>query len=216
MAGDETHLSAALRRKLPYLSEDGEALSNSAVTSALSTFETQYPDSTAQAAGPIDPVWLAAYTTPRHEKTVARYLESREVEHFLPLYKSVRRWKNGCKVLVEFPVFPNYLFARIDRRFAPRLLDVPGLLAFVGSGKAPIAVPDHEIELLRRELPQRKFEPHPYLAVGSKARIISGPMAGMIGILIRRKNFLRVVLSVEAIRQSVAVEVDADEVEAMK
>lgn len=158
-------------------------------------------------------VWLAGYTTPRHEKTVARYFEARGVEHFLPLYKAVRQWKNGCKVLVEFPVFPNYVFARVERRFAPRLLDVPGLLAFVGSSRTVSAIPDAEIELLRNELPNRKYEPFPYLTIGCRVRIIAGPMAGTCGILVRKKNSLRVVLSVEAIRQSVAVEVDADELE---
>jgi transcription antitermination factor NusG len=158
-------------------------------------------------------VWLAGYTTPRHEKTVARYFEARGVEHFLPLYKAVRQWKNGCKVLVEFPVFPSYIFARVERRCAPRLLDVPGLLAFVGSNRTASAIPDAEIELLRNELPNRKYEPFPYLTVGCRARIIAGPMAGTCGILLRKKSGLRVVLSVEVIRQSVAVEVDADEVE---
>ncbi|HVO78380.1 MAG TPA: UpxY family transcription antiterminator [Candidatus Bathyarchaeia archaeon] len=191
-------------------------MSNFSVAGTLHEFRVPQASSPVAATEPIAPVWLAAYTTPRHEKTVARYFQSRAVEHFLPLYKTVRRWKNGCKVEVEFPVFPNYLFVRIDRRLAGRLLDVPGLLAFVSCGRSPVAIPDQEIELLRTELPKRRFERHPYLAVGSKARIISGPMAGTVGILVRRKNSLRVVLSVEAIRQSIAVEVDDDEVEPMR
>jgi transcription antitermination factor NusG len=160
-----------------------------------------------------EPVWLAAYTTPRHEKSVLRHLEVRDVESFLPLYKSVRRWKNGCKVEVEFPVFPNYVFVHVERKLSNRVLDAPGILAFAGSGKFPVAIPDSEIEWMRQQLPLRRFEPHPYLVLGSKVRIVSGPLAGMCGVLSRKKSSLRVVLSIELIRQSVAVEVGMDEIE---
>jgi transcription antitermination factor NusG len=160
-----------------------------------------------------DAVWPAAYTTPRHEKAVARHLEVREVEHFLPLYKAPRKWKNGCKVEVECPVFPNYLFVHIDRAQSSQVLGVPGVIAFAGSGKLPVAIPDNEIDWLRNELPRRKFEPHPYLLVGSRVRIKSGPLVGMNGVLTRKKSGLRVVLSIDLIRQSVAVEVDSDEIE---
>ena|ERR1035438_2499726 len=159
------------------------------------------------------PVWLAAYTTPRHEKSVVRHLKVREVEHFLPLYKAERRWKNGCKVQVEFPVFPNYVFVRVDRRMSHRVLDAPGVVAFAGSSRLPASVPDSEIEWLRNELPLRKFEPHPYLVIGSRVRIKSGPLAGIDGVLSRKKSGLRVVLSIHLIRQSVAVEVGIDEIE---
>ena len=159
-------------------------------------------------------VWLAGYTLPRHEKVVARHLEVRNVEHFLPVYKSVRSWRNGCKVPVEFPLFPSYLFVRTEQERASRLRDVPGLIAFVGPSRAATPISDAEIEWLQQDLPKRKFGPHPYLAIGSKCRIVSGPMAGASGILVRHKNAcLRVVLSMDLIRQSVAVEVGADEIE---
>lgn len=159
------------------------------------------------------PVWLAAYTTPRHEKAVARHLSVREVEHFLPLYHTVRLWKNGCKVPVAFPVFPSYVFVHVGQRNSSHLLEIPGLLTFVGAGRTATPIPDAEIEWLRCELPKRKFEPHAYLTVGDKVRIVEGPLSGVTGILIRYKGAMRVVLSVDLIRQSVAVEVDASEVE---
>lgn len=159
------------------------------------------------------PVWLAAYTSPRHEKSVVRHLEIREVECFLPLYRVVRRWKNGCNVPVDFPLFPSYVFVHTRQARSSQLLDVPGLLAFVGPGRAGAQIPDAEMEWLRRELPLRKFEPYPYLTVGSKVRIAAGPLTGASGILLRKKSGLRVVLSVDLIRQSVAVEVGADEIE---
>jgi len=164
-------------------------------------------------AGGLEPVWLAAYTTPRHEKMVARHLEVREVEYLLPLYRSVRRWKNGLKVEVELPVFPSYVFVRMDRCMSARVLGIPGVLSFAGSQRVPSSISDSEIEWLRTELPLRRYEPHPFLVVGRKVRVVSGPLTGVSGILIRTKCGLRVVLSVDLIRQSVAVEVGADEIE---
>lgn len=160
-----------------------------------------------------EPIWLAVYTAPRHEKMVVRHLQVRAIEHFLPLFRSLRRWKNGCRVEVEFPVFPNYVFVHTERQRSSGVLQVPGVVAFAGSGKSPAAIDDAEIDWLRNELPLRKFEPHPYLVLGSKVRIKCGPLAGMGGILVRRKNSIRVVLSVELIRQSVAVEVGMTEIE---
>ncbi len=159
------------------------------------------------------PKWFAVYTTPRHEKAVARHFEFREIESFLPLYREMHRWRNGSRVNVEQPLFPGYIFARIGRRNSTQVLSVPGVLLIVGSGRQPQALPDFEVEALRSGLHLRKFEPHPYLVVGEKARIKSGSLAGMVGVLARKKNNLRVVLTLELIMRSVAVEVDADELE---
>jgi transcription antitermination factor NusG len=93
------------------------------------------------------------------------------------------------------------------------VLDAPGVLAFAGSGRLAVPIPDSEIEWLRNELPLRKFEPHPYLVVGRRVRVKSGPLAGLSGVLARRKSGLRVVLSIDLIRQNVAVEIGMDEIE---
>ncbi len=160
--------------------------------------------------------WFAAYTSPRHEKVVARHLQSRHIEAFLPLYTSVRRWKNGCRVAVEQPLFPSYLFVHIPRREAVKVLQIPGVVSLVSAGREPAALPSSEIESLRSSLPLRHFEPHPYLVVGEKVRITAGSLEGMVGVLVRRKNDCRVVLTLELIMQSVAVEIGIDEVEPVK
>jgi transcription antitermination factor NusG len=157
--------------------------------------------------------WFAAYTTPRHEKAVVRQLGVRQVQSFLPLYTSVRRYKNGCQVAIEQPLFPGYVFVHVQRRHAVTVLQAPGVVSIVGSGKGPAALPAHEIETLRAELPRCSYEPHPYLAAGDRVRIIEGPLAGMAGVLVRRKNQFRVVLSLDLIRQSVAVEIGMNEIE---
>ena len=160
--------------------------------------------------------WFAAYTNPRHEKAVVRQFSARHLESFLPLYTSVRRWKNGCQVAVEQPLFPGYVFVHIARRDAVRVLQVPGVVAIVGNGREPSPLEAQEIESLRAALPQRRYEPHPYMAIGDRVRVIAGPLAGMSGVLLRNQNHFRVVLSLELIMQSVAVEVGRDEIEAIR
>ena len=83
------------------------------------------------------PKWFAVYTTPRHEKAVAKHFEFRRIESFLPLYMEMHRWKNGCRVNVEQPLFPGYVFARIGRRDLTQVRSVPGVLLIVGSGPEP-------------------------------------------------------------------------------
>jgi transcription antitermination factor NusG len=157
--------------------------------------------------------WFAAYTKSHHEKRVAWNLNTRQIESFLPLYSTRRRWKNRCEMNLELPLFPNYVFVRIDPRERVRVLEVPGVHSLVGCGRTLAPLPQFEIEALRSGLGQRKVEPHPYLVVGERVRVKAGPMMGMEGVLIRKKNNFRVVLTLDLILQSVAVEVDADDLE---
>jgi transcription antitermination factor NusG len=125
----------------------------------------------------------------------------------------MHRWKNGCKVRVELPLFPGYLFVRIEPRQRFKALALPGAVSIVGSVSGPWPLPDAEIVSLRERLQARAFVPHPYLAVGQKVRIKSGPLADLTGYLVRQSGGLRVVISVDLIRQSAAIEVNADDVE---
>ena len=162
------------------------------------------------------PKWFAVYTSPRHEKRVSQYLSQKEIEHYLPLYRTQRRWSDGSKVTLDLPLFPGYLFVRIDQSERVRVLQVPGVLSFVGgTGRQPASLPEAEIDALRAGLPLRHAEPHPLLTVGQRARIRSGALAGMQGVVVRRKNSLRVVLTMDLIRQSMAVEVDETELETL-
>ena len=160
----------------------------------------------------IAPKWYAIYTSPRHEKRVGQYLSVKEIEHYLPLYSVHRKWNDGSHVTVDLPLFPGYLFVRIDRRERVRVLEVPGVLSFVGgTGRQPAVLPIEEIDALRIGLPLRHAEPHPLLTVGQRARIQSGALAGMEGVVLRLKNSLRVVLTMDLIMKSVSVEVGATE-----
>ena len=160
----------------------------------------------------VQPHWYAAYTCAKHEKRVAAELGAREVEHFLPLYSSVRRWKDR-RVQLEFPLFPGYVFVRLALRDRLRVLQIPSVVRLVGFNGLPAALPDTEMELLWSGLSERlRAEPHPFLTVGRRVRIKSGPFAGLEGILKRKKSNLRVVISLELTQRSVAVDVDAADV----
>jgi transcription antitermination factor NusG len=112
-------------------------------------------------------------------------------------------------VRLQLPLFPGYLFVRVPLRDQIRVLQVPSVVRLVGFGEHPIALAENEIETLRKGLDGRWAQPHPYLSRGKRLRIKSGPLAGMDGILLRRKGSFRVVLSIDLIKSSVAVEVDA-------
>ena len=157
--------------------------------------------------------WFAAYTNSHHEKRVASHFGERQIESFLPLYSVLHRWKNRCEVDLDLPLFPNYVFVHIDPRERVRVLEVPGVLLLVGFGRTLAPLSDFEVETLRSCVGQRKIEPHPYLVIGERVRIKAGPMAGMEGVLVRKKSNYRVVLALDVIMQCVAVEVDADDVE---
>jgi transcription antitermination factor NusG len=160
--------------------------------------------------------WFAVYTSPRHEKRVSQYLGQKEIEHYLPLYRTQRKWRDGSKVTLNLPLFPGYLFVHISKSERVPVLQVPGVLSFVGgTGRQPAPLPEAEINALRAGLPLRRAEPHPLLTVGQRARIRSGALAGMEGVVVRRKNSLRVVLTMELIKRSVAVEVDEAELETL-
>ncbi len=157
--------------------------------------------------------WFAAYTSPRHEKHVSQQMERRGIQNFLPLYKSVRRWKDRRKEL-ELPIFPGYLFVRMALRERVSVLQVPGVVHLVSFQGRPAPVPDSDIEMLQRQLSQSgRLQPHPFLTIGRRVRISSGPMSGMEGILARKKDKVRVVLSIELIQRAVAVEVDLADIE---
>ncbi|MFZ1971953.1 MAG: UpxY family transcription antiterminator [Candidatus Acidiferrales bacterium] len=159
------------------------------------------------------PHWYAAYTLSRHEKTTAKHFGQRAIEHFVPTYESVHFWKDRRKRITA-PLFPGYVFVRVPLQDKLSVLVVPGVVRLVGFENRPVAVPDEEIAALRNIVAHGlNAEPHPYLVTGCKARLTRGPLEGMRGVLIRKKGRLRLLLSVDLIRQAATIEVDAADVE---
>jgi transcription antitermination factor NusG len=161
----------------------------------------------------FEPHWYAAYTCANHEKRVAEQFTQRALENFLPLYESVRRWKDR-RLKLQLPLFPGYVFVRLALRERLRVLETPSVVRLVGFNGHPAALPDKEMEALRVCVTARfDAEPHAYLTVGRRVRIKSGPLAELEGVLIRKKNTFRVVVSLDLIARSAAVEVDAADLE---
>ena len=169
-------------------------------------------DFAAVSLGAEQPLWYAAYTLPRHEKVVAEQLEVRQVETYLPLYLSARRWAER-RALVQLALFPGYVFVRITEGERIRVLDHPGVLRLVTFNGRPAPLPDGEIERLRAALELGKAEPFPFLMPGKRVRVRSGPLAGLEGTILRRKGRMRLVVSVEAIQRSIIVDLDATDLE---
>ncbi len=153
------------------------------------------------------PEWFAIYVMPRHEKRIAEHLRVRQIEYFLPLYEARHRWKDGSKVTVQLPLFPSYLFVRTIRSQRGRALEVSGVLSAVGKRELSV-IPETYIDSLRKAVNCGKVEPHPYLAAGKLVRVRSGVLEGLQGIVLRQKSSCRVILSLQLIMSSVAVEVD--------
>lgn len=194
----------------PNLTENGEALFEANYQNMLALAKEHEADFQSL------PNWFAVYTVPRHEKSVERHFRQRNVDHYLPAYRTPRKWRNGLKVVLELPLFPGYIFVHITRTERGRVLEVPGVLAILNGAAGEMApLPESEVIALRSGLQLRKAEPHPHLTVGQRVRIRSGAFAGMEGIVVRKKNSLRVVLTLDSIMQSFAVEVDGAELDSL-
>ena len=160
-----------------------------------------------------EPHWYAVHTCANHEKRVRQQLDLRLVETYLPVYESVRHWKDR-RVHRELPLFPGYLFVRLPLCDRLRVLQTPSVVRIVEFGGQAAALPDQEIETLRRGLTRELgVEPYPYLKVGRRVRVKTGPLRGLEGILVRKKNRSRFVICVDLIMRAVAVEIDVAELE---
>ena len=154
--------------------------------------------------------WFALTVRPRHEKTVAQILFNKRLEAFLPLYHARQRWSDRVKS-VDLPLFPGYIFCRFDYAHRLPVLTTPGVTSLVGYAHVATPVGDGEIAgiqaILASGLPA---QPWPYIRAGQLVRIERGALAGLEGVLIREKDSLRVIVSVELLRRAVAVEIDRE------
>ncbi len=159
--------------------------------------------------------WYAVQTKARHERAVARYLRSQGLEEYLPLHTVQRQWSDRLKS-VELPLLKGYLFCRVDPPQFKSVLRAPGVVHLLGYGSGPEPVPESEVLAIWR-LQHSKLAawPCPYLRAGMEVRIRSGALAGVVGRLERIKNQSRLVLSVNLLQRSVALEVDPEIVEAL-
>jgi transcription antitermination factor NusG len=152
--------------------------------------------------------WYALRVRSRHEVAVARHLDARGLESFLPLYRCQRRWSDRFKE-IDVPLFPGYVFCHFNALNRLPVLTIPGVVHVVGIGKIPVPVDETEIAALqvavKSGLPS---QPWPFLRIGHRVRIEHGPLCGIEGILLAFRGHQRLVLSVTLLQRSVAVQVD--------
>lgn len=159
--------------------------------------------------------WYAVYTRSRHEKCVAHECTLRGVTAFLPLYCVNRLWKQRL-AKVMLPLFPSYVFVRTALEDKLQILGIPGIVSFVSFNGGPAVVPEAQINSLSRATTLGRVSPHFYLQSGKRVRVTAGPLLGLEGIVVDFKDSVQVVVSFEWMSRSVAVSLDAAEVESLR
>lgn len=152
--------------------------------------------------------WFAILVRTGREKTATLLLENASYECFLPVSRGTRRWSDRTK-LIEVPLFPGYLFCRMNPHNRLTVLMTPGVIQIVGVGKTPIPVEEEEIDAIQRvQRSGLSAMPWPYMQVGNDAQILEGPLRGLTGIVVKIKSGVKLVLSVSLLQRSVAVEME--------
>ena len=159
--------------------------------------------------------WYVVYTRTRHEKCVAEHCTQRGITAFLPLYNVQRRWKQR-RAEVLLPLFPSYVFVRITLQDRLHILGLPGIVSLVTFNNVPAVVPESQIECLQRAIALGRAEPCVYLHSGTRIRVTSGPLVGLEGIVVEMRNKVQVIVSFEWMARSVAISLDAEDVEALR
>lgn len=155
--------------------------------------------------------WYAVHTSAQREKKVSEYLLRSGVEQFLPVYENRRQWKDRV-VTIETPLFAGYVFVRIPLVEKLRVLSAPGVARFVCMNGKPAAIPEEDIARVKSGMVKGAI-PHPYLTVGRRVEITRGPLAGLSGILVRKKNNLRLVVCIDSIARAMAIEISEVDVQ---
>ena len=155
-----------------------------------------------------EPQWYAVYTRSRHEKSVAVKLEEKRIEVFLPLRNVLRRWKDRRKE-VAMPLFNGYVFVRMPYSQRLPVLQTPGVVQILSEGSKPVPIPEEQILSIQRLVESGlTYDPYPYLKEGTFVKVVRGPLQGVEGILLEKRKKHVLVLSVDLIQQSAALQVD--------
>jgi len=160
--------------------------------------------------------WFALYTMPQSENSIRRLLDIRQIKSFFPTYEVQKIWKNRQRVKTLRPLFPSYLFVHIGSHQRSIVLSSPGALRIIGNPHTPLPIPDREIEFLQSQSGNRRIEPYLDMVIGKRVRIRSGPMQGLEGTLVEKRNSFRFVLTVAMINQHAAVEIAPEELELVR
>lgn len=152
--------------------------------------------------------WYAIYTKPRWEKKVARQLEDKKIENYLPLYKILKQWSDRRKWVQE-PLFRSYIFVNIELNDHLSVLQTSGVVKFVSFEKKPVVIPPVQIEAVRTFIntDEEMFTEEVNMNVGNKVTINRGPLKGLEGTLVNISNRKRVRIMIEGIQQILYIKV---------
>lgn len=157
--------------------------------------------------------WYAVYTYPNAERKVCSKAKQMGVEAFLPLQTVARQWSDRKK-LIDVPLFPGYVFVKTSQVQRFSLLRIKELVRFVSFGDQPVAIPDEEIETVKKVVVSNAaLSPEPFeCQLGEKVTIKEGQFAGAVGVLVNRKGKNRLVIQLEILKQAISVEITSDAV----
>lgn len=160
----------------------------------------------------MEGAWFVLQVRPRHEVKISTTLELKDYVNFLPTTREYRKWSDRAKI-IEKPLFPGYVFCRSEKPLLPLVRETPGIIRLVTFQGKPQAVPDEEVLALQRAVQSnREIERCPYVNIGVRACVISGPLLGITGIVVSVKKRERLVISVDLIANSMSIEIDRSEV----
>jgi transcription antitermination factor NusG len=159
--------------------------------------------------------WFAVWTRSRHERLVCKELAAKQIDTFLPTFTRVSRWKDRSK-RIEWPLFPGYCFARFSPLRFLSVAQCTGVVAVLSEGSQPVPVPDTEIEALQRLVHSGlAYDPCPLIKVGTMVRVVSGPLTGVIGRLVRKGPQDHLMLAVDILNSGARVQVSACDIRAL-
>ena len=159
--------------------------------------------------------WYAVYLKSRHEFKVEKKLAQTNIDAFLPIIERLRHWKDRKK-MVTFPLFPGYIFVNIPEDYNSSLsvLKTAGVVRFLSLEGKPAPIPEEQITSLKKLIENKEqIDPHPYISEGQRVRITAGPLTGVEGILLEKRNQNLLVLSVDLLKQGASVKIDAFDIE---
>jgi len=153
--------------------------------------------------------WYALHTNSRHEKQIHSKLLGIAIESFLPLRKLQRKWKDRKKI-VEFPLFPGYLFVNIPLIEKSKVIQTKGVVKIVGN---PTPIPEEQIKAVKTFLAlDLNIDPFPEYIPGKEIEVKKGPLKGTRGFLVKKKKTYRLVVNLVLINQAISTEIDIDDV----
>jgi transcription antitermination factor NusG len=159
------------------------------------------------------PYWYALHTRSRHEKVARDQLTAKGITSLLPLWRKRSVWKDRIK-MVDMPLFRGYIFGYFPMKQKLDVLQSIGVVRIVGFEGKPVPVPEEQIQAVQTMVEQHlHYDPHPFLEEGMRVRVKRGVLAGAEGILVTKKQHYRLIISVDLIQQSVAVDIDSADVE---